>query len=242
MRCGAVDEESGKQCRRLEGHAGPHRHRLNGMTITWPDAPGTSSEAEVVPRQRDEARHAAHSLHVATGCEAMHTLLTAEAACARERIVAQMSRVAELESEVSALSSACSTLSSERDERVAALVLAVTDYLDDPDGGDEVLLRSKIEDVPETVRALVERTHEMERRMAALEDEPSALLDLLTPAATAALDAMEDPDTAWTVAGAEVRQALRRALGRDVRAECGGCGVDLPAPQHSPGCKWGGAQ
>lgn len=64
----------------------------------------------------------------------------------------------------------------------------------------------------------------------------------LTTAAEAALGALEDPDTAWTVAGTLERQALRRTLGRDVRPECDGCGVDLPAFRHSPGCKTGGGQ
>lgn len=45
-----------------------------------------------------------------------------------------------------------------------------------------------------------------------------------------ALDALEDPDTAWTPAGTDTRQELRRVLGERRAPQCSICGVDWCRP------------
>lgn len=69
------------------------------------------------------------------------------------------------------------------------------------------------------------------RRMLRAERRESAQL---RRACIEALDALEDWDTAWTVAGTPVRQQLRGVLGEKRARQCSACGSDGP---HSPYCK-----
>lgn len=61
--------------------------------------------------------------------------------------------------------------------------------------------------------------------------------DALREAADEALAALSDPDTAWTPAGTDARQALRGALGHPTVSVCERCGVDQGG--HSSGCAEG---
>ena len=281
-RCAAVDGESGQQCRRLEGHTGQHRHRLNGMTITWPDAPGASSEAEVRTEARPGQERMATIHEVAE--HVRHVLAdTDEAEGAIEGMVMHITSLADAcpgdaeggpHCEHWREDGYCCTC----ELWAPGMCLKVCGQgLDEHDESActqaEVARLHQLGEVHHANALEMERQRDhAQRRAAALERdveryraevarwiEASGLTDTdsnvavtpaelqrhlsrLTLAAEAALEAMEDPNTAWTVAGTEERQALRRALGRDVRAECDGCGVDLPAVEHSPGCKTGGAR
>lgn len=56
----------------------------------------------------------------------------------------------------------------------------------------------------------------------------------LREAAEDALDALEDWDTAWTPSGVDVRQRLRKALGKPEEPVCPECKVDMGG--HGNGC------
>ena len=56
----------------------------------------------------------------------------------------------------------------------------------------------------------------------------------LSRACRYALEALSDPDTAWTPSGTDIRQELRRVLGKRRAPECSICGVDWCRPETCP--------